>query len=209
MRVLFLFLGLALGIAAGFLRQAIPWVIALLIACVIFLLSLKKKEAAWYGISLLLGVGIGLLGRIPHAEGTIEYEGIVIRRSENYVILWRPFFMVYCPCKDNSFQIGDVLSVQGRLRELSFTTYESRFDFGAFLESNGVRYGFDYPRIETTFSFPLRLRALEKQFLDNFSEETSSLPRSFLFSNQDDSETISALRDMNLLFLWSSFGLLA
>ena len=209
MRVLFLFLGLALGIAAGFLRQAIPWVIALLIACVIFLLSLKKKEAAWYGISLLLGVGIGLLGRIPHAEGTIEYEGIVIRRSENYVILWRPFFMVYCPCKDNSFQIGDVLSVQGRLRELSFTTYESRFDFGAFLESNGVRYGFDYPRIETTFSFPLRLRALEKQFLDNFSEETSSLLRSLLFSNQDDSETISALREMNLLFLWSSSGLLA
>ena len=208
MRVLFLFLGLALGIATGFLRETIPWVIALLIVCVIFLLSLKKKEAAWYGISLLLGVGIGLLGRIPHAEGTIEYQGIVIRRSENYVILWRPFFMVYCPCKENSFQIGDVLRVQGRLEKLSFTTYESRFDFGAYLESNGIVYGFDFPDIEGVFLFPLRLRGLEESFLGKFSEETASLLRSLLFSNQDDSETMAVLRQMNLLFLWSSSGLL-
>ena len=208
MRVLFLFLGLALGIATGFLRETIPWVIALLIVCVIFLLSLKKKEAAWYGMSLLLGVGIGLLGRIPHAEGTIEYQGIVIRRSENYVILWRPFFMVYCPCKENSFQIGDVLRVQGRLEKLSFTTYESRFDFGAYLESNGIVYGFDFPDIEGVFLFPLRLRGLEESFLGKFSEETASLLRSLLFSNQDDSETMAVLRQMNLLFLWSSSGLL-
>lgn len=208
MRVLFLFLGLALGITTGFLRDAIPWVIALLIAVVIFLLSLKKKEAVWYGLSLLLGVGLGLLGRIPHAEGTIEYQGIVIRRSENYVILWRPFFMAYCPCKENSFQIGDILNIQGNLEKISFATYESRFDFGAFLESNGVLYGFDYPRIEPRFLFPVRFRAIENAFLSKFSNETSSLLRSLLFSTQDDSETIAALREMNLLFLWSTSGLL-
>ena len=129
MRVLFLFLGLALGVSLGYIHEVPSMIITSIIAVIVLSLSLIQKEAKGYAISLILGVGIGLLGHIPHSEGYETIKGIVVKTSDNYVILWRPFFRSYVYQEGHSYQVGDILEASGYCKTIAFTRYEGRSSF--------------------------------------------------------------------------------
>lgn len=208
MRVLFLFLGLALGVSLGYIHEVPSMIITSIIAVIVLSLSLVQKEAKGYAISLILGVGIGLLGHIPHSEGYETIKGIVVKISDNYVILWRPFFRSYVYQEGHSYQVGDILEASGYCKTIASTRYEGRFCFEDYLRRYGVNYEISAARINPIFSFPIRFRNLEKNFLSNFNGETASLLDSILFGHSSrGDEVIGIASSMNVLFVISASGM--
>lgn len=208
MRVLFAFLGLALGVSFGYLHTLPSLTVTSVFALAILGVAFIQKETKGFLVLLGIGICLGLLGHIPHEMGYQSSRGVVIKTSDNYFLLWRPFFHAYVYQKNHAYQVGDILNVSGYVDSLVFTTYEGRFDFGDYLRKYGVNYEISGAKISPIFQFPLRLRSLQKNFLSSFNEESASLLDALLFGKADrDVEVIGLASAMNSLFLISASGL--
>ena len=172
-------------------------------------LSIKKKEALWYVIALLLGAGIGLgVGFLPTLEGKGSVVGIVTKTSENYFIIWSIRGRYYVTAQDHAYEVGDWVQVSGTFKAFVRTTYESRFDFGQYLNYLGVRKEIAYPKIAGRFLLPLRFRTYEKAFLANFSSDSQGVLSALLFNRKDySSSAVSLASSLNVLFLLSASGM--
>ena len=209
MRAFFLFLGLVLGLWLGYCRE--PWSLACMaiLSLIALILSVKKKEALWYVIALLLGAGIGLtLSLLPVLEGKRTIVGVVTKTSENYFIVLSFQGRYYVSAEEHLYEVGDWVSVSGTFKPFVRTTYESRFDFGEYLSFLGVRSEVAYPKIAGRLLLPLRFRTYEKAFLQNFSSEAQGALSALLFNRKDYSSlAVSLASSLNVLFLLSASGM--
>ena len=209
---LFLLSGLTLGLWIGFVYSDIQSLIVVLLAAFpFFALSLKRKMLPWFCLSFLIGFGLGFLYLLD-SDGSGIYRGLVVKANDNYVLLFSQGRLYYLGEKGNSYEIGDILLINGQKQPFVRTTYESQFDFGQYLRSVGV-YKEIVPkkgRIETLFAFPYRLKEKEEAFLSHFDAETAALLRAGLFNRKDySSQSIASANDLQVLFLFSSSGLIA
>jgi competence protein ComEC len=203
-------LGLALGgNLAFFFFVSVSFFCALFVAVLIaFFLRKRRRSLAVFLCCLALsGSTVALWPKGGGDYGT--YVGVVRESKRNYFIFESGMARYYVYEKDNERQTGDWLRVTGKPREYKSATYESRFDFGEYLRSRGVRYEIRSKGIEEILSIPPRLRSAEKRFLRNFSGDASALLGALLFDRTDYSNSvISKASSLGALYFMSSSGLI-
>ncbi|MBO5528293.1 MAG: MBL fold metallo-hydrolase [Bacilli bacterium] len=210
MNALFLLIGSILGLYLGHSDDPVRLVIVALALVVAFFWAKSRGALVYLLIPTFICFGLSAaLFWIPYPEGTSEFDAVVIRQSDNYVLVQHFFRRYYVSCKGNHYEVGDILHLRGKVTPFLSTTYESRFDFGAYLKDYGVRYELASPKIATNFQTPFRLRAFELGFLNHFSPSGKAMLDSLLFGKKDySSSLIEKASSMNLIFVLSSSGML-
>ena len=182
--------------------------IALVSVAIVFLLFvIKRFNKASFLISflmLLLGFGFSLL-KITYQKTT--YQGIVYLAQENYILFNSGGERLYVYAKNHHYDLGDILLVEGEKQELSFTTIESSFDFKSYLNKKGVYHSLKAKHIDVKYHNFIRLHERREKLLSRFSKEERSIIGAILFSDGDDSELSSSLRELHLARFLASSGL--
>ena len=202
-------LGLLLGLCLGHYVEAVSIVFLVLSVLLIGFWSHTKGCLKFFAILFVVGLTVSLLySYLPETLGKSEVTGMVVRKGDNYVLLRTWFRSYYVGAKANSYEVGDILRVRGSKAIYKTANYESRFDFAAYLNDLGVRHELKYPKFETLWETPFRIRAYELRFLDAYEGETRALLDSLLFGKKDYSSNVVTLADeLNLLFVLSASGI--
>ncbi len=146
-----------------------------------------------YLATFLLGVGVSYI-RIDIKSD--NYSGLVVEARDNYFILLSKGEKLYVYQKDNTYEIGDYLSISGEKKETNFSKIESQFDFSSYLERKGIVYELTPQNIKSISLSILRINKSKKSFLNHFDEQTADLVKSLLFAQQE-----SDLLDGNINYL--------
>lgn len=203
MILLLIVISLILGL---FLKYHIVFVLIFFSLFIIYLIyRFKNKRLIILSISIFL-IGIGV-SHIRFDFNKSVYKGLVIEAKENYVILSSSLEKLYYYEKDNSYEVGDIISIQGNKKEINFTTLESDFDFNYYLDKKGVKYELKANKVEVNFSTFLTTKYLKNDFLSHFSSNASSLLKGILFSDLDDNEVTSGIKELHLARLLSTSGI--
>lgn len=198
------------GLAVGLWLGRWPWYIGLVIGIISFIYAAYRFRLKGCVIllgCLVIGGGLSLLDTIspPIQE---RYEGIVVSSKENYFLFYSKGHRYYVYEKNNERELGDYLKIEGTINQIKFTTYESRFDFGAFLNDKGVRFELRPRSVKIAFANPFRIKSRKRAFLEHFDETSASLLDALLFSTRNnESELIQNASSMNLIFLFSMCGI--
>ena len=202
MTFLFLFLALFIGIN---IRYAIALGIIELIALLIFVFYRVGKKIAVIALgAFLIGVGLSFIRPSFNKEA---YLSVVTETKNNYFIADSTLERFYVYQKDNTYEIGDIVSLKGKKEELDFTTLESDFDFKEYLNKKGVYSQFYPEKIEVKFKTPFRIHQIKKVFLSKFNSNSKALIGSILFSMSSDEEIYNAGKELHLFRLLSNSGI--
>ena len=136
-----------------------------------------------------------------------EYEGVIYQTSENYFLLNSRGERLYVAYKNHPYDIGDIVSIKGEKKALSFTTIESSFDFENYLNKRGVFSSLSVENQEIKFHNPIRIHERRKKFLSHFSKENSSVIGAILFSDGGDGEINETMKDLHLARFLSASGI--
>lgn len=201
--ILFLvFLSLFIGINVRV--SIVLGIIELIIILLFAFFRFGKKILTITFITASIGVGISFI-RFDFDKK--NYVGVVENVKDNYLILNSTFERLYIHQKEHQYEIGDILNVYGKKKELDFSTLESGFDFSSYLNSKGVYKELVVYKIEVKFSTPFKLHKIKKEFLSHFANDSRSLIGSFLFSISSDSDLYDSASELHLMRLISNSGI--
>ena len=176
-----------------------------MIALLIFVFYRVGKKIAVIALgAFLIGVGLSFIRPSFNKEA---YLSVVTETKNNYFIADSTLERFYVYQKDNTYEIGDIVSLKGKKEELDFTTLESDFDFKEYLNKKGVYSQFYPEKIEVKFKTPFRIHQIKKVFLSKFNSNSKALIGSILFSMSSDEEIYNAGKELHLFRLLSNSGI--
>ncbi len=187
----------------------LPFLLVLLLAGgLTFALAWTSKRLKPFLLGILIAAMVALIYRfLPVGDG--PFRGVVIKTGENYFLLsgFSARYYVYSPY--HPYQVGDFLTIEGYANALRMTSYESRFDFGAYLASYGVKAEISGAKVNEVLLFPLRIKARREAVFGSLSPASYSAVLAIFFNLKDyDSSLIASADELNLLFALSSSGFL-
>lgn len=146
---------------------------------------------------LLLFFAYGLLTCLVAKANTFSTNTylLVIEAKENYVIARNLFSKCYILAKDNDLEIGDVIKVDGIVKELDMHAIESHFDFKNYLNNNGIYYEFSVGKMEKILSLFFPIKKISMFLTNKYDQLTSELAKSLVFGYS--SKTINNLFSNN------------
>ena len=202
MILLLIFLSYWLGLA---LSGAI---IALSIVAVVFLLFIFKRfhVKTFILCSIFFALGFSL-SFVRLSFLNTPFKGFVYASKENYFLYNSGGERLYVKCQNHAYDIGDYLTIEGTKEDLSFVTIESSFDFKSYLNKRGVFKSLVTKSIKVNFHNPVRIQERRNKLLSNFDSETRSIIGAILFSDSDDSELSTNLKNLHLARFLSASGI--
>ncbi len=200
----FLFFSLWIGLSIRYHPIVLIIVASLLL---IYLFKKYAKKMTLISLCVLaLGVGYSFLD-IDYVSKDDTYSGVVIESKDNYFIFYTGLERLYVSSYDNSYEVGDILSISGEKSEVHFTCLESEFDFEGYLAKKGVNRSLTISNIEVKLNSPFRLNKWKANFLSKFSEDTASFINALFFSGSSDSELSGVLEQLHLSRFASASGI--
>lgn len=132
---------------------------------------------------LLLFFAYGLLTCLVAKANTFSTNTylLVIEAKENYVIARNLFSKCYILAKGNDLEIGDVIKVDGIVKELDMHAIESHFDFKNYLNNNGIYYEFSVGKMEKILSLFFPIKKITLFLTNKYDQLTSELAKSLVF----------------------------
>lgn len=191
-----------------FFRNNWPLIIVISVLFIVYLIvRIGLKRLPIYLFVFTLGISTSAI--IHYVNPTNEsYSGMVVESGENYFIFQSGIFRFYVYEKETEKQFGDFLVINDSPKEINFATYESQFDFNAYLKDKGVRYSLSIYKCEEKFISLVRIKKAKDKFLNSFDENTKYLLNAFLFAHKDTSNTtLNNADEIGLLFLFSVSGI--
>ena len=182
------------------------YVVFLIVAAIVVSLTFRKfkKKIAIFSICFfLIGIGVSYINIDINRE---VYDGFVSESKDNYFLLFSKFERLYVYNKNNTYEIGDYVSVSGYKQNLNFSLLESDFNFTEYLEKKGVRYELKYKTIDLKFKTPLRIREGRNAFLSHFDDDSREVISSLLFSDGDGGKLGSSVDNLHLSRLVNMSG---
>ena len=197
--------GLVLGLYFARTNLVISIVISL--AYLVFVL-LRFGKGRFVLVVTLFGIGI-LIQHIPiKMTPRDQYIGYVIDARDNYYLFQTKFERYYVSSKDNTYEIGDKLVLKGEVKPLKITTYESRFDFGQYLNNKGVTRELIVKDCDEKHLSLIRSLQFKKKVLSKYDQNTSALISAFVFNDKDYSNSsISIANNNSVIYLFSLSGI--
>ncbi len=179
------------------------------LAAVLFIYLLKKyhKKVALISLSILsLGVGYSFIDfNLTPTDNT--YSGVVIESKDNYFIFYTGLERLYVTNYDNTYEVGDILSIRGEKDDIHFISLESEFDFEDYLAKKGVTRQISIDSASVKLSSPFKINKWKNNFLSHFDEETSSFIKALFFSGSSDSGLSYNLEALHLSRFSSASGI--
>ena len=119
-----------LSFLIGLLTIFFSYWICLLLLLVLLFTYLRKgfKHVLVAGFIFAIGVVIALLILLHNTEQYLNTYGIVIKSSQNYVLLITLKGKYYLSSKNNEFNLLDIIKFEGKTIELSFFVAFSIFE---------------------------------------------------------------------------------
>ncbi len=198
--ILFLFFWLGISFRKSIIVIGI--VISLLLI-IIFIKHKKKIGLLCIGLAIL-GVGLSYVRLDFHAK---SFSGLVIDSHDNYFIMVSRGEKLYVHIKNNEYDFGDYLTIEGEKEELDFVTLESQFDFKNYLNDKGVYYELKIKEVECNFTNPIRIRERREKFLSHFNDEQKSFISALMFSDRSDDEALNDINKLHLARFSSASGI--
>lgn len=132
---------------------------------------------------LLLFFAYGLITCLVAKANTFSTNTylLVIEAKENYVIARNLFSKCYILAKGNDLEIGDVIKVDGIVKELDMHAIESHFDFKNYLNNNGIYYEFSVGKMEKILSLFFPIKKITMFLTNKYDQLTSELAKSLVF----------------------------
>ena len=175
---------------------------------VVFLLFIYRRFSKKSLIIALFAFCLGFAVSLIDINTTkSSYQGIVYQAKENYILLNSGGERLYVYAKNNDYDIGDILTIEGNKEDFSFTTLESSFDFEEYLNKRGVFHSLKVKNIKVNFRNFIRIKQRREKLLKMFNDEESSIIGAILFSDGGDSELTSTLRELHLARFLAASGI--
>lgn len=165
--------------------------------CYLYFYRKFKNKAFIFLIFLLFGFLIYFIYPKGNLDVT-EFTGIVVNKSKNTYIILSIKGKYYVYDKNNNYNIFSILKLKGYTTDLSFSHYESGFDYKGYLISKGINYQFNIKSKEeifiNNFSFD-NLFDFAYKFLD---ENGKLVAASFIKNDSLNSSSFYYLNDLGL-----------
>ena len=198
MALLFYFISLFLGLI---IKEHVILSLASFIILLSYVIYTKKVKIYYLIIFYILGVIIYFSSYINLFNK--HYVGMIVESKENYFILRVGLAKYYVSLTNNTYEVGDILSINGTLRDYAFKTYESQFDFNLFLKNKYVYKELSINEVKSVFLTPFRIRGIIQNNLNYYSLETKISLGKLLFNLSFDDEYISIISSNALFYLLS------
>ena len=198
--IIFIAFWLGLSISRAYIVLSLVAIVFLLFVCKRFSKSLSVLSL----FALLAGLGLSF---IQISSNNSSFKGIVYQAKENYVLLNSGGERLYVYAKNNDYNIGDILTIEGNKEDFSFTKLESSFDFENYLNKRGVFHSVNAKSIKVNYRNFIRIKQRREKLLSMFNKEQKSVIGSILFSDGDDSELVSTLRELHLARFLAASGI--
>ena len=184
--------------------------IALSLVAIVFLLFVYKRFSKVSLIvcssALALGIVLSFLNiRSPISKSS--YQGLVYSTSENYFLFNSGGERLYVYAKNHSYDIGDILTIEGQKEEFDFSTLESSFNFKDYLNKRGVYRSLKVKKAKANYHNFIRIHQRREKLLSMFDKEQRSIVGAILFSDGDDSELATNLRELHLARFLAASGI--
>ena len=184
--------------------------IALSLVAIVFLLFVYKRFSKVSLIvcssALALGIVLSFLNiRSPISKSS--YQGLVYSTSENYFLFNSGGERLYVYAKNHSYDIGDILTIEGQKEEFDFSTLESSFNFKDYLNKRGVYRSLKVKKVKVNYHNFIRIHQRREKLLSMFDKEQRSIVGAILFSDGDDSELATNLRELHLARFLAASGI--
>ena len=202
MIIFFIFLSFWLG-----LSLSRSYIVLTLVAIVFLLFTYKRFSKCHFFVclsTLFLGLGISFI-QISYNKNS--FQGVVYVAKENYILLNSGGERLYVYAKNNDYDIGDILTIEGNKEDFSFTKLESAFDFEEYLNNRGVFHSINAKSIKVNFRNFIRIKQRREKLLQMFDKEQRSIVGSILFSDGGDSELTNTLRELHLARFLAASGI--
>ena len=184
--------------------------IALSLVAIVFLLFVYKRFSKSFSVICLffisLGIGLNFL-KISYPQTKTHFVGLVYTTSDNYFLLNSGGERLYVYAKNHSYDIGDILTIEGEKEELDFVTLESAFNFKNYLNKRGVYHSLKTKKVKVNFHNFIRIHERREKLLSMFDKESRSIVGAILFSDGDDSELSTSLRELHLARFLAASGI--
>ena len=182
--------------------------IVLALVAIVFLLFVYRRFSIRPLIISLSALLLGFaLSFVNLSLSKTSFFGIVYQAKENYILLNSGGERLYVYAKGHDYDIGDILTIEGNKEDFSFTKLESSFDFEEYLNNRGVFHSLNAKNIKVNFRNFIRLKRRRKKLLSMFNKEQRSIVGSILFSEGEDTELTSTLRELHLARFLAASGI--
>lgn len=193
MIIIYSFISFVLGI----LITITSWLFFVPLAMFIVFLIFKKKYSET--ISVILFSILGLIRPLLYIHGSlgpIKEYGFIYKTGENYALIMTLKGNYYIQGK---FEFGDILLVEGERISLSFSHYESGFDFKTYLNHKFVFYELKPDSFSFKYKSFIRINSYREFCLTYLNKTNYSLVKSLLFgtynaSNMNELQTMGVAR---------------
>lgn len=197
-------LSLIIGILSGIYSA---WILLTFIplSC-LFFWKTKDRKAFYFCLSFL-ALGFVLSFFMPKGNGAKEEViGIVTHTSDNYFLLLTLSGKYYVKNKGNDLAIFSIIKMTGSSSPLSFSHYESGFDFKDYLKSQCVFSQYQ-GTIKKIFSNPLTFQPWKDVIFSNTTKESRIILSALLFGDSlYELENYQQLYSVNLLSAFTLSG---
>ena len=198
--IIFIAFWLGLSISRAYIVLSLVAIVFLLFVCKRFSKSLSVLSL----FALLAGLGLSF---IQISSNNSSFKGIVYQAKENYVLLNSGGERLYVYAKNNDYDVGDILTIEGNKEDFSFTKLESSFDFEEYLNKRGVFHSVNAKSITVNYRNFIRIKQRREKLLKMFNKEQRSVIGAILFSDSDDTELTSTLRELHLARFLAASGI--
>lgn len=166
----------------------------------------KLKNKAFIFLIFIL---IGFLIYFIYPKGSLdvsEITGIVVKKSKSTYIIFSFKGKYYVYDKNNNYNICSILKLKGYTSDLSFSHYESGFDYKCYLLSKGINYQFNIKSKEEIFINKFSLDGLFNYAYKFLDENSKSIASSFIENDSLNGSSFYYLNDLGLTTYLSLSG---
>ena len=180
-----------------------------IIPFIIIALLLFYKKNYRSLLFLIIGLVIGLISLINFFKYPTEINdgiGVIYTRKENYFLLFLNGNRYYVYSENHSYEIGDIILVNGNVSNIKSYSLEGQFDFNNYLYNLNVERCIENYNLKTIFKNPLRINQIIDDYLSNYDTNV----RDFLgdiFFNRSNHETTSSLYNLKIGHLFTMSGI--
>lgn len=205
--IFWLFISFLIGLI--FMEMSLTFKIIIgLLLLIILIRKFKIKRSLIFFTIFCVGLGFSF---IPLEEKEMKNQtiyGFVIESETNYYLLKSGIHSYYVYEENNEVDALSFIKVKGNIKELSFSSIESQFDFENYLNQKGVYNELEVSEKELIIPNIFRPKEKMNDFLNHFNVDGKIMLEALLFSKRNyDHYSTSNFTSLSIVHLFSISGI--
>lgn len=205
--IFWLFISFLVGLIFMEMSLTFKIIIALLLL-IILIRKFKIKRSLIFVAIFSIGLAFSFIPLEKKEMKNQTIYGLVLESETNYYLLKSGIHSYYVYEENNNVDALSFIKVKGNIKELSFSSIESQFDFENYLNQKGVYNKFEVIDIEIIIPNILHPKEKMNDFLNHFDEDGKIMLEALLFSKRNyDHYSTSNFTSLSIVHLFSISGI--